>query len=325
MNDWMPAILAFVAVAFGVITLALLTEGIRTMKRRSDMQKRLGKAIENLTEQSMVERSLLDPAEARAREMQELVARMPFIAPTSSLLIQSGLNWSPGTFLLLIIGFAVAGGALGMVAGLPLLLALLVAFLTGTLPYLFVRRRRTVRHRKFEELLPEAIDYLSRAIRAGHPLSAGIQMVSEELADPLGTEFRKMFDQQRFGVPFEEALLAMCDRIELVDIRIFATSIIVQREVGGASFGEVLDNMAQTIRTRFAIRREINVYTAQGRMSGMVVGLMPFVVAVAIYLQDPNYVRMLFQHPIGRMMAVSGVVLQVIGFFWIRKIVNVEI
>jgi tight adherence protein B len=325
MNAWMPAILAFVAVSFGVITLALLTEGIRTMKRRSDMQKRLGKAIENLTEQSMVERSLLDPAEARAREMQELVARMPFIAPTSSLLMQSGLNWSPGTFLLLIIGFAIAGGVLGMAAGLPLLLALLAAFIAAYLPYIFVRRRRTVRHRKFEELLPEAIDYLSRAIRAGHPLSAGIQMVSEELAEPLGGEFRKMFDQQRFGVPFEEALLAMCDRIELVDIRIFATSIIVQREVGGASFGEVLDNMAQTIRTRFAIRREINVYTAQGRMSGMVVGLMPFVVAVAIYLQDPNYVRMLFQHPIGRMMAVSGVVLQVIGFFWIRKIVNVEI
>ena len=325
MTSWMPAILAFVAVSFGVIALALLTEGIRTMKRRSDMQKRLGKAIENLNEQSMVERSLLDPAEARARELAALAARIPLIAPTSALLLQSGLSLSPGTFLMLIVGFGVAGGILGTASGFPLPIALLLAFVAGALPYLFVRRKRTVRLRKFEDLLPEAIDYLSRAIRAGHPLSAGIQMVSEELADPLGGEFRKMFDQQRFGVPFEEALLAMCDRIELVDIRIFATSIIVQREVGGASFGEVLDNMAHTIRTRFAIRREINVYTAQGSMSGMVVGLMPFVVAVAIYLQDPNYVNMLFDHPIGRMMAVVGIVLQVIGFFWIRKIGNVEI
>jgi tight adherence protein B len=190
---------------------------------------------------------------------------------------------------------------------------------------MYVRRRRVRTLKKFEELLPDAIDYLGRAIRAGHPLIAGVQMVGEELADPLGAEFRRMFDQQRFGVPFEEALLGMCDRIELVDVRIFATSILVQREVGGGSFGEVLDNMADTIRTRFAIRREINVYTAQGRLSGMVVGAMPFLVGVGIYLQDPDYVRILFDHRLGRMMALAAVVMQIIGFLWIRKIVDVEV
>jgi tight adherence protein B len=150
-------------------------------------------------------------------------------------------------------------------------------------------------------------------------------MVGEEVADPLGAEFRRIFDQQRFGVPFDEALLGMCDRIELVDVRIFATSVLVQREVGGASFGEVLDNMADTVRARFAIRREINVYTAQGRLSGMVVGAMPFLLGLFIYVRDPSYVQILFEHPVGRFMAVTGVVLQIIGFLWIRKIVDVEI
>jgi tight adherence protein B len=325
MISWIPAILAFVAVAFGVLALALLIEGVRTLMRRRDLKHRLQSAITNLQEQTLVERALLDPAELRARQAQELVARLPFMAGTSTLLVQSGLTWSPSTFVLLTIGFAVAGGVLVTAGGMPLVLAVLFAMIFGTLPYAYARFRRTRLLRQFEELLPEAIDYLSRAIRAGHPLTSGIQMVGDELADPLGEEFRRMFDQQRFGVPFEEALLGMCDRVPLVDIRIFTTSIIVQREVGGASFGEVLDNMAETIRSRFAIRREIKVYTAQGRLSGMVVGAMPFLVGLGIYLQDPAYVSLLFEHPIGRMMAVTAVVLQVAGFLWIRKIVNVEI
>src|SRR5690606_28474005 len=127
-----------------------------------------------------------------------------------------------------------------LVAGMILPIALIIAMVTASLPYAYVNFRRARVARRFEELLPEAIDYLSRAIRSGHPLTSGIQMVGEEIADPLGAEFRLLFDQQRFGVPLEEALLAMCDRIDLVDVRIFATSVIVQREVGGASFAEVL-------------------------------------------------------------------------------------
>jgi tight adherence protein B len=325
MNTWIPAILAFVAVAFAIISIALLLEGVRAMLRRRDLQKRLETTLTQLQEQTLVERELLDSATLRAREAQALVGRLPFMGQTNTLLMQADLSWTPATFLLLTIGLALAGGVLVTALGMPLPLAMLGAALFGAFPYVFARRRRRRLLKRFEELLPEAIDYLSRAIRAGHPLSAGIQMVGDELADPLGAEFRRMFDQQRFGVPFEEALLGMCDRIELVDVRIFATSIIVQREVGGASFGEVLDNMAETVRTRFAIRREINVYTAQGRLSGMVVGAMPFMVGLGIWLQDPEYVGILFEHPLGRMMATAAVILQVIGFLWIRKIVDVEI
>jgi tight adherence protein B len=325
MTAWMPAILAFIAVAFSVIAVALLLEGVRTLMRRRDLQKRLESAISNLQEQTLAERDLLDPSVSRARDAQMFVQHMPFMAGATTLLTQSGLGWRPSTFMLLIAGFAFAGGVLATAAGMPLVLAVLFSLIFGALPYWYARRRRTKLLKKFEEQLPEAIDYLARAIRAGHPLTSGIQMVGDELRDPLGAEFRRMFDQQRFGVPFEEALLGVCDRVELVDIRIFATSIIVQREVGGASFGEVLDNMAETIRSRFAIRREINVYTAQGRLSGMVVGAMPFMVALAIYLQDKEYIGLLFEHPIGRFMAVTAVILQVLGFLWIRKIVDVEI
>ena len=325
MNAWLPALLAFVAVAFGIISIALLIEGVRAVARRRDLQSRLATAMSELQQGTLVERELLDSAQARLREAQELASRLPILAGVSGLMVRAGVKWSPLTFLLLTVGFGAAAGLFGILVGAPLPMAIILAAFFGATPYIYVRRRRTRILKKFEELLPEGIDYLGRAIRAGHPLTAGVQMVGEEIADPLGAEFRRVFDQQRFGVPFEEALLGLCDRIELVDVRIFTTSILVQREVGGASFGEVLDNMAETIRSRFAIRREINVYTAQGRVSGMVVGAMPFLVGFAIYLQDKNYIRMLFEHPIGRIMSVMGLVLQIIGFFWIRKIVDVEI
>ncbi|HSJ13178.1 MAG TPA: type II secretion system F family protein [Longimicrobiales bacterium] len=325
MSAWTPAILAFIAVAFGIVALALLLEGVRATLRRRDLQSRLAQTLTELQEQTLVERELLDSSQATLRRAEQLAERVPLIGGASILLAQSGVSWSPGTFILLTFGMAIAGGVLSMGLAMPLPIAIIAALVFGALPYFYVRRRRNLILKRFEELLPEAIDYLARAIRAGHPLTAGIQMVGDELDDPLGAEFRRIFDQQRFGVPFEEALLGMCDRVELVDVRIFATSIIVQREVGGASFGEVLDNMADTIRARFAIRREINVYTAQGRLSGMVVGAMPFAVGLGIYVQDADYVRILFDHPIGRFMAVTAVVLQVIGFFWIRKVVRVEI
>jgi tight adherence protein B len=325
MSAWVPAVLAFIAVAFGIVALALLVEGVRAGLGRRDLNRRLERALSELQEQTLAERDLVDTARRRATDSDALALRLPFMAGTLALLRQARLGWSPTTFILLVVGFAMAGGLFALAARLPLFIAILLALFVGGLPYLYASYRRRALLKKFEELLPEAIDYLSRAIRAGHPLTAGFQMIGEELADPLGEEFRLMFDQQRFGVPFEEALLGLCDRIELVDVRIFATSIIVQREVGGANFAEVLDNMAETVRARFAIRREIKVYTAQGRLSGLVVGTMPVLVGLGMYLQDPSYVRVLFEHPVGRVMAMAGVFLQIIGFLWIRRIVNVEI
>ena len=325
MNAWIPAISAFVAVAFGIIALALLVESLRAVLRRRLLHGRLESTLETLQQQTLAERELVDSAQARARRASALAGHFPLLGSIPILLTQARLGWSPMTFLLITLAFAVATGVFALAVRLPLILALVFAAAAGWLPYLYAARRRRRILRRFEELLPEAIDYLGRAVRAGHPLSAGIQMVGEELADPLGAEFRIAFEQQRFGVPLDEALLGMCDRVDLPDVRIFTTSIIVQREVGGANFAEVLDNIAETIRMRFAVRREIQVYTAQGRMTGMVVSAVPILLALFIYAQDPSYIGILFEHPLGRIMTVTAVVLQILGFLWIRKIVKVEI
>ena len=148
--------------------------------------------------------------------------------------------------------------------------------------------------------------------------------VAEEAPDPINEEFHETFEQQRFGLPFEDALLGLTDRVDLVDVRIFATAVLVQREVGG-NLAEVLDNLARTIRARFAIRRQLRVYTAQGRLSGYVLGALPIMVGIAIFLLDREYMMTLFSSGVGRIAVVLALVLQVIGYLWIRKIVNIEI
>jgi tight adherence protein B len=165
---------------------------------------------------------------------------------------------------------------------------------------------------------------MGRAIRAGHPLSSGLKMVADEAAEPIAGEFRRVFEEQRFGMPFDDTLLGLADRVPIVDTRILVTAILIQREVGG-NLAEVLDKISSVIRDRFQIRRQIRTYTAQGRMSGYVLGALPIVVGSVILALSPDYMLTLFREPIGRLMLGAAAVLQVTGYMWIRKITNIEI
>jgi tight adherence protein B len=225
---------------------------------------------------------------------------------------------------MLIIGMGVGGGLAALLLSSRILVGIIVAFIFAWLPYLWMRRRRTRRLYAFESELPEAIDLLGRAIRAGHPLSSGMKMVADESGEPIAGEFRRTFEENRFGVPFDDAIQEMSDRVDIVDVRILVTAILIQREVGG-NLAEVLDNLASVIRARSTIRRQLRVYTAQGRMSGYVLALLPIVVGTIIYLLNPEYGSRMFVHPMGRLMLGIAFVMQIIGFLWIRKIINIDI
>src|SRR5205809_610061 len=192
------------------------------------------------------------------------------------------------------------------------------------LPYLYLRRRKARFIQTFEEQLPEAIALLGRAIRAGHPLSAGLKMAADEATEPVAGAFRRVFEEQRFGIPFEDALLGLADRIDLVDVRILVTAILIQREVGG-NLAEVLDKISHTVRARFTIRRQVRVYTAQGRFSGYVLAVLPIAVGSAIFAINREYMLILFRDPLGHWLLPIGVMLQILGYVWIRRIVHIEI
>jgi tight adherence protein B len=195
--------------------------------------------------------------------------------------------------------------------------------LGGAAPCLYVRRKKAKRILRLESQLPDAIDLIARAVRAGHPLSEGLRMAAEEASEPLASEFRVTFEEQKFGLPFEEALLGLGDRVEVVDIRILITAILVQREVGG-NLSEILEQIAETMRARFNLKRQVRVYTAQGRMSGYTLAALPILVGLVVTLINPDYMQTLYREDLGRALLIGAATLQGIGFLWIRQIVDVR-
>jgi tight adherence protein B len=315
------AVFIFLAVALGTISIALLIEYFQEPRRQQDALRQLRSFTEDEVEGGGL---LRRPGDEMPRWFQPIAARVPAFQDLELVMEQAGLKGHLPTFLMSIIGLTLASG-LGILTLTNFWPAAIVAALIGgALPYMIVRHRRTKRMYAFEEMLPEAIDLLGRAIRAGHPLSAGLKMVAEETTEPVQSEFRRTHEENRFGLPFDDALLAMADRVSLIDVRILVTAILIQREVGG-NLAEVLDNLANVIRVRFTIRRQLRVYTAQGRFSGYVLAVLPIAVGAAIYSLNPPYIRLLFTDPFGKLMLLTAIVFQIVGFLWIRKIVDIEI
>jgi len=240
------------------------------------------------------------------------------------LLEQADVNWSVGSFLTICLGLGLALGASAWVLGGSILYFLLFGAIGASLPFFQLRRLRRKRIHAFEEAFPEAIDLLGRSIRAGHAFATGLKVVAEEGQEPVSSEFRQVFEEQKFGLPLDESLLGLADRIDLVDVRIFVTAILVQRDVGG-NLAEILDKISYTVRERFMIQRQIRVYTAQGRMTGYLLAALPILLGLGIFALNTEYMMILFEEPIGRLMIAAAVFLQLLGFFAIRRIVDIEI
>jgi len=240
------------------------------------------------------------------------------------LIEQSGVNTTPSGILLISLGI---GGFLALVLWLMSARAI-VPMVGGGLgfvaPTLFLWRRKVLRFRKFEEQFPEALDLLSRAIRAGHAFQTAMGMVADELPPPVGPEFRKTFDRQNFGLPLRDALNELMERVALLDVKFFVTAVLIQRETGG-NLAEILDNLAGVVRERFKILRQIRVHTAHGRFTGYVLLALPAALGVALVFINPDLMRLLFQERIGQMMLMGAMVLQTVGFFWIRQVIKIEV
>jgi tight adherence protein B len=193
-----------------------------------------------------------------------------------------------------------------------------------SLPFMVLRFKRTRRLRAFEEAFPEALDLISRALKAGHAFATGLKMVADEMAEPVGPEFRKTFDEQNFGLPLKDALENLTFRVPLLDMRFFATAVLIQRETGG-NLSEILENLAHVVRERFKILRQVRVYTAHGRLTGYVLLALPAVLAIALSFINPEHMNMLFREKMGQMMLMVAIVMQFIGFIWIKQVVKIEV
>ena len=201
----------------------------------------------------------------------------------------------------------------------------MIGFLVGAaLPFLVLRVKRTRRMNGFEEQFPEALDLIARALKAGHAFATGLKMVADEMPEPVGPEFRKTFDEQNFGLPLKDALENLTMRIPLLDVRFFATAVLIQRETGG-NLSEILENLAHVVRERFKILRQVRVYTAHGRLTGYVLLALPAFLAVALMFINPEHMELLFRERMGQMMLLGSIVMQTFGFLWIKQIVKIEV
>ena len=246
-----------------------------------------------------------------------------YVSPAKTFVEQSGVRFTLGTFLLSIACLGLLGFVVAFRFSFSLWLGLLGAFLGGLLPYIYVKRARNKRLLKFEEQFPEAIDLVARALRAGHSLPTGLSMVADELVAPVGTEFRTLYDEQNYGLTLPEALRNFAKRIPVLDARFFVTAVLTQRDAGG-NLAEVLDNLAEVIRARFKVKRQVRVISAHGRITGWVLAGLPPSVAVASFIISPVHMQTLLGDPIGINMIMAACVMQVLGTLIIRKIVDIE-
>jgi tight adherence protein B len=256
--------------------------------------------------------------------VDSLVGRTDAGSWLARLIEQSGLRTSPGSVVLFSIASAAGLGLAALVFVRRFEAAIVAALLGLALPIAFLRYKRSVRMKKFEEMFPEALDLLSRAIRAGHAFQTSMGMVADELRPPVGEEFRKSFDQQNFGLPLKDALSQLAERVPLMDVRFFVTAVQIQRETGG-NLAEILDSLAHVVRERFKILRQVRTHTAHGRFTGYVLLALPAALAVALSFISPDHIQTLFTTRMGQTMVTGAVVMQTIGFIWIRQIIRIEV
>jgi len=264
---------------------------------------------------------LTEPLDVRANVIEAFVERFGNI----QLLFEQADVSLTVTKLLAISGIlAVLGVALGSLAPIHTALVPLVAITLASVPLLWLLFRRSRRLKAFAVQLPEAMDMLARALRAGQSLASGMNMVSTEMPAPLGREFGRVFEEQNLGVPLEDALTSLSERLPNPDLRFFSTAGILQRQTGG-DLAEILDKIGSLIRERFKIWGQIQALTGEGRLSGVVLLALPVLLFVAVYQLNPDYVKVLFTDPMGKKMLVGAIFMQVIGALVIRKIVNIKV
>jgi len=316
----LTALLIFAAVALGTLSLALLLEfGQERWRARHIVQQ-----LREFSEQTFGPESQTLIRQPRlATFLDRVAAGVPSLRGVTQLIERAGSAWTAQSYLLITFGLAVAFGVSGALFTGSLIGGAVLVPIGVLIPYLVVRRQAHRRTARLEEQLPDAIDLMGRAMRAGHPLSAGFKMVADEGPEPIAGEFRQAFEEQRFGLPFDDSLLGLANRVRLTDMRILVTAIMIHRQVGG-NLAEILDNIAQMVRERFKLRRQLRVITAQGRLSGYVLGALPIILGVAIFILNREYMMPLFEQPAGRYLVVGALLFQVLGYVWIRRILDIE-
>jgi tight adherence protein B len=317
------AILVFVVVALAAFVIGSFIDQRRARARL--LRDRLA-AAQKAPEQPVGEETALlrDEVLSEIPAFDNLLRKSARVSALQKLLSQADMDIRAGNFILVCIAVAAVTGTVVLAWGKDPIFGWVGALVGFFLPYSYISFRRTKRFDKFEELFPQAIDTLARAVRAGHAFTTALELISNEVPQPVSGEFRILFEEQKFGLPVREALVNLTDRVPLVDVKFFVTAVMLQRETGG-NLAEILDNLSYVIRERFKIMRQVRVYTAQGRLTMLLLMGLPPAIIVVMLIMNPGFVRPLFADHLGHVLLTVGLTLQTIGYFVIRRIIQIQV
>jgi len=315
-------VLVFVAVTLMVFAAISLFDQRKAQARV--LRDRLS-LVQKLSEQAAPEVAFLrDEVLSRIPAFDNYLRRSERVSELQKTLEQGNIDVRAGNFIMLCIISSLVFALIAFIVGGNLIFGWVGALIGFFIPYAYASHRRSKRFQKFEEKFPEAIDTLARAVRAGHAFTTAIEMIANEVSEPVAGEFRQLFEEQKFGLPVRDALLNLTDRIPLVDVKFFVTAVMLQRETGG-NLAEILDNLSYVIRERFKILRQVRVHTAQGRLTMVLLMALPPTIVVVMQVLNPGFIQPLFSDPWGHVLIVAGISMQTIGYFVIRKIIRIQV
>ncbi len=248
----------------------------------------------------------------------------PHLPSLQKLIVQADVHIRPSTLFGIGTLLGVGGVTLSWLAGVKIYLAPLLGIVMFTVPFVWLLTKRTMRLKKFAGQLPDALELVARALRAGHSLAAGMHVVAEEMPSPIAEEFLRVYEEQNLGILIDDALKSMTERVPNLDLRFFVTSVLIQRQTGG-DLSEILDKIGYVIRERFRILGQVKALTAEGRLSGVILIALPFGLFLMMLHIKPDYIEKLWTHELGIKMSIAALIMQLVGAIVIRKIVNIKV
>jgi tight adherence protein B len=320
-NPLILAFLVFVGVTGLVGAVSFLVfrggGGGRMSDRLDALVGRAGRSKDSSTD-LMIKQALLEVGQ------QNLLEKLtPEFFKVSRMFEQADVKMRPSALFGIALGLAFVGGLISTLL-VDIYFAPVGAVILFSGPFVWLYWKRTVRLKKFAAQLPEAMELVARALRAGHSLAAGLHVVADEMPEPISKEFGRVYEEQNLGVSLEEALMHMCDRVPNLDLRFFVTSVNIQRQTGG-DLAEILDRIGHIIRERFKILGQVKALTAEGRLSGVVLIALPIGLFLMMLHMKPDYVRLLWTDPMGRIMSIGAIFLMLLGSYVIKKIVDIKV
>ena len=314
-------------ILFFIIAICLV-ESLRYLGRRKTLSREV---IRNKIHKYSTADSGSEPSDLLRKKvlsnvsfLNDILWKTPGILHLDRLIQQANLNYPLGFFILLSLVFLATGYFGASLMTLNRTVTILLAILLGALPYIYIRMKKKERMKKFEQQLPEGMEFLSRALRAGHAFTGSMKLAAENFDDPLGTEFEKTLDEINFGISTNDALKNLLNRVDLPDLRYFTASVILQRDTGG-NLSEIMDSIARIIRERFKFRDKVRVLSAEGKFSAAILIAIPLLIVSYLQIMQPGYLDTLTSDPVGKILMTIAISMALLGVVLIRKLISINI